>query len=61
MSNVYKMLPMNTMQAPIPKCEFQSLPNHQTLKHRLSALRAVNAIFVETEETFYLANISVEC
>ena len=41
------------MKAPIPSWPFHSLLNHQTLKHRLSALRTVRAILVDTEETCY--------
>lgn len=48
---VYIRLPKNTMNAPIPSCAFHSFPNSHTLKHRLSALRAVRAIFVDTEDT----------
>ena len=39
------------MAAPAPSCAFQPLPNHHTLKQRLSALRVVNTRFVLTLDT----------
>lgn len=47
---MYIIEPRKTMPAPDPSCVFQPLPNHQTLKHRLIALRVVRTRFVETEE-----------
>ena len=48
---VYSTEPRKTMPAPSPSCASQPLPNHHTLKHRLTALRVVRTRFVETEET----------
>jgi hypothetical protein len=47
-----KKLPINTMDAPITMGAFQLLPNHHTLKHKLSAFLVVRTRLVETEETW---------
>lgn len=49
-TRVYRIEPRKTIPAPIPSCAFHPLPNHQTLKQRLMALRVVSTMFVETEE-----------
>ena len=49
--NVNSREPTKTIIAPAPSCEFHPLPNHQTLKHKLIALRVVSTRFVDTDDT----------
>ena len=48
---MYRTEPRKTIPAPSPSCAFQPLPNHHTLKQRLSALRVVSTRFVDTDDT----------
>lgn len=51
LTNVYNSEPAKTMPAPTVSSAFHPFPNHQTLMHRLIALRAVSTRFVDTDVT----------
>jgi hypothetical protein len=46
----YNNVPEKTNTAPAPSFRFHPLPNHQMLRQRLNAFRAVRTRFVETDE-----------